>query len=111
MRAVGVVDKRLYAKLPAALTDVARGDIDSVRAVVFHGKSAVRNLDKIDIAVNAAVEGEVRHRRVNGLVGGVVGGYVNAAAVSDIVGDIDSECGISALVNCDKLVIDSDFSL
>ena len=54
---------------------------------------------------------EVRHRRVDGLVRRVVGSYVNAAAISDIVGDIDSERGISALVDCDKLVVDSDFRL
>ena len=111
MRAVGVVNKRLYAQLPAVLADAARGDVYSVRAVVVHGESAVRDFDKIDIAINAAVECKVRHRRIDGLVRRVVGGYVNAAAISDIVGDIDSERGISALVDCDKLVVDSDFRL
>ena len=111
VRAVGIVYKRLYAQLPAVLADAARGDVYSVRAVVVHGESAVRDFDKIDIAINAAVECEVRHRRVDGLVRRVVGSYVNAAAISDIVGDIDSERGISALVDCDKLVVDSDFRL
>ena len=54
--------------------------------------------DEIHISVQAAVEGEIRHLRVNGVVRAVVHSDDEQRFAGEFIGDIDAPCGVAAVV-------------
>ena len=67
--------------------------------------------EKLDIAVNAAEEGEVRRLRVDAVGDGVrnADGELHGAAHAEEAGDVGIEAGIAALVTGDKFAAYEDF--
>ena len=74
-------------------------------AVVIQIKVGLGNADKVDIAVQAAVEGEVRHLGIYSLVGSIVDGDDNQVVWLQCSGDIDTPGGVAAVVMGELLTI------
>ena len=64
--------------------------------------------NNIDIAVKSAVEGEVRHLRINPVVLAVVNRYSDYIVIGERVCDIDTPGGIAAVVVCKLCSVDKD---
>ena len=86
------------------------GDLDAGRAVVIKIKVAVVYADKIYVSVKTAVEGEVCHLRINGLIGRVVHKNSKLGRVGELVGKLYSPGGVAAVVVCELLAADVNVS-
>ena len=71
--------------------------LDPGRAVLYQFKMVFRNDDKIDIAVDAAVEGKVCLLRINTIVGAVVSCHADDILIFKIL-KLHTECGIAAFM-------------
>ena len=104
-------DERLHSHLTAALVKVShsRRDLDGHSAVCGKGKVSSRYNMQRNIAVNAAIEGEVGFLRVNGVVVAVVYIYAQqVAAVAQRIGNVHAKCRIAALMLSKLLLVQVD---
>ena len=104
-------DERLHSHLTAAFVKVShsRRDLDGHSAVCGKGKVSSRYNMQRNIAVNAAIEGEVGFLRVNGVVVAVVYIYAQqVAAVAQRIGNVHAKCRIAALMLSKLLLVQVD---
>ena len=104
-------DKRLHGHLAAMRGKVGnnRRDLDGNCAVCSKGKvNSGYNMQR-NIAVNAAIEGEIGFLRVDGVVVAVV--HIHAqqvAAVAQRIGNVHAKCRIAALMHSELLLVQVD---
>ncbi len=86
-----------------------RGDLETGGTVVVKRKVRRRDDQQLDIAVDAAVEGEVGLLRVDAIVLGVVDGHAQGVGARDQrVGDVHAEGRVAAVVVAQGLSVDLD---
>ena len=81
-------------------------DLDAGGAVVVEIKVGVCYADDIYVSVKTAIEGEVRHLGINSLVRRVINRDSKERLVCEAIGEIDSPCGITAVVVSELLAVE-----
>ena len=75
-----------------------RGDLDSGSAVIIKIEVSLVYTDKVDVTVNAAVEGEIGHLGIYCLVCAVVNYDSNVGGVCELAREINSPGRVAAVV-------------
>ena len=104
-------DERLHSHLTAMRGKVGHNgrNLDGHRAVCGKGKVSSRYNMQRNIAVNAAIEGEVGFLRVHGVIVAVVYIYAQqVAAVAQRIGNVHAKCRIAALMLSKLLLVQVD---
>ena len=89
----------IYFNLNLCILAIDRGsDLDAGCAVVIKVKMSLVDTNEVYVTVKTAVEGEVRHLGVNGLIGSVINNNCDLGRIGDLLGDVYSPGRITAVV-------------
>ena len=86
------------------------GDSNTASAEIIKVKVALGNADKVHIAVHSAVEGKVSHLGINFIIGGVVNGDNKKVLLCHSPGEVNSPCGVSAVVMSKRFAVEINIS-